>query len=67
MALKDWEDVKKFEKDAVDAQHFDTVYILQQLLFLKAFHFTAMPIQVSLLYVHTHSRLMFKIQTIYIL
>ncbi|KAF3700722.1 snRNA-activating protein complex subunit 1 [Channa argus] len=43
LALKDWEDVKKFEKDAVDAQHFDTIYILHQLMFLKAFHFTAMP------------------------
>uniref|UniRef100_UPI0037E987F2 snRNA-activating protein complex subunit 1b n=1 Tax=Semicossyphus pulcher TaxID=241346 RepID=UPI0037E987F2 len=43
LALRDWEDVKKFEKDAVDAKHLDVVYILQQLMFLKAFHFTAMP------------------------
>ncbi|XP_041828175.1 snRNA-activating protein complex subunit 1b [Melanotaenia boesemani] len=43
LALKDWDDVKKFEKDAVDAQHFDVVYIIQQLMFCKAFHFTAMP------------------------
>ncbi|XP_008294918.1 snRNA-activating protein complex subunit 1b [Stegastes partitus] len=43
LALKDWEDVKKFEKDAVDAQHLDAVYILRQLMFCKAFHFTAMP------------------------
>ncbi|XP_059209765.1 snRNA-activating protein complex subunit 1b [Centropristis striata] len=43
LALKDWEDVKKFEKDAVDAQHLDVVYILRQLMFLKAFMFTAMP------------------------
>ncbi|KAK2826789.1 hypothetical protein Q5P01_021003 [Channa striata] len=43
LALKDWEDVKKFEKDAMDAQHFDTIYILHQLMYLKAFHFTAMP------------------------
>lgn len=43
LALKDWEDVERFEKDAVDAQHFDTVYILRQLKSCKAFHFTAMP------------------------
>nr|XP_020483316.1 snRNA-activating protein complex subunit 1 [Labrus bergylta] len=43
LSLKDWEDVKKFEKDAVDAKHFDVIYILQQLMFLKAFIFTAMP------------------------
>ncbi|KAM4542445.1 snRNA-activating protein complex subunit 1b [Odontesthes bonariensis] len=43
LALRDWEDVMKFKKDAVDAQHFDAVYILQQLIFCKAFHFTAMP------------------------
>ncbi|XP_070776955.1 snRNA-activating protein complex subunit 1b [Enoplosus armatus] len=43
LALKDWEDVKKFEKDAMDAQHLDAIYIFQQLMFHKAFHFTAMP------------------------
>ncbi|XP_042372759.1 snRNA-activating protein complex subunit 1-like, partial [Plectropomus leopardus] len=43
VALKDWEDMKKFERDAVDAQHLDVVYILRQLMFLKAFNFTAMP------------------------
>lgn len=43
LSLKDWEDVQKFEKDAVDAQHLDTVYIFRQLMFRKAFHFTAMP------------------------
>ncbi|XP_039993092.1 snRNA-activating protein complex subunit 1b [Xiphias gladius] len=43
LALKDWDDVKKFEKDAVDAQHLDVVYVLRRLMFLKAFHFTAMP------------------------
>lgn len=47
LALKDWEDIKKFEKDAVDAQHLDAVYILRQLMFQKAFHFTAMPTLVS--------------------
>ncbi|XP_068194456.1 snRNA-activating protein complex subunit 1b [Antennarius striatus] len=43
VALKDWGDVKKLEKDAVDAQHYDVVYILRQLVSHKAFHFTAMP------------------------
>ncbi|XP_062252617.1 snRNA-activating protein complex subunit 1b [Platichthys flesus] len=43
VALKDWDEVMKFEKDAADAQHLDAVYILRQLMFLKAFHFTAMP------------------------
>lgn len=43
LALKDWADVKTFEKDATEAQHFDVVYILQQLMFRKAFHFTATP------------------------
>ncbi|KAL7381027.1 hypothetical protein ABVT39_027433 [Epinephelus coioides] len=43
LALRDWEDVKKFEKDAVDAQHLDVVYILKQLMSHKAFNFTAMP------------------------
>ncbi|KAM8917307.1 snRNA-activating protein complex subunit 1b [Spinachia spinachia] len=44
VALKDWEDVKRFEKDAVDAQHHDAVYILRRLVFQKAFVFTAMPV-----------------------
>ncbi|KAM4723589.1 snRNA-activating protein complex subunit 1-like isoform 1-T1 [Anableps anableps] len=43
VALKDWQDVKHFEKDAVDAQHLDIVYILKQLMACKAFLFTAMP------------------------
>lgn len=47
VALKDWEDVKKFEKDALNAQHHDAVYILHRLMFVKAFHFTAMPTLVS--------------------
>lgn len=54
LALKDWEYVKKFEKDAVDAQHLDVVYLLRQLVSHKAFYFTAMPTLVScLLYVNT--------------
>lgn len=47
LALKDWADVKKFETDAVDAQHLDIVYIFRQLMSLKAFHFAATPVQVS--------------------
>lgn len=43
LALKDWEHMKKFEKDAMDAQHMDVVYILRQLRLQKAFHFSAMP------------------------
>ncbi|XP_003978679.1 snRNA-activating protein complex subunit 1b [Takifugu rubripes] len=45
--LKDWEDIKRFEKDAVDAQHLDVVYILRQLMAQKAFYFTAMPTLLS--------------------
>ncbi|KAL6106045.1 snapc1 [Pungitius sinensis] len=47
LALKDWQDVKKFEKDAVDAQHHDVIYILRKLMFQKAFIFTAMPVALS--------------------
>lgn len=47
LALKDWEHVQKFVKDARDAQHWDAVYILQQMLGRKAFHFTAMPTLLS--------------------
>lgn len=43
LALKDWEVVLKFEKDSLDAQHFDVVYVLRKLLHEKAFVFTAMP------------------------
>nr|XP_057947203.1 snRNA-activating protein complex subunit 1-like [Doryrhamphus excisus]XP_057947251.1 snRNA-activating protein complex subunit 1-like [Doryrhamphus excisus] len=43
ISLKDWVDIQTFEKDAVGAQHFDTVFILHQLMFQKAFYFTAMP------------------------
>lgn len=47
LALRNWEDMKQFEKDAVDAQHLDAVYILRKLMFHRAFHFTAMPTLVS--------------------
>lgn len=54
--LKDWEDIKRFEKDAVDAQHLDVVYILRQLMAQKAFFFTAMPTLVTPLVQHEHVR-----------
>lgn len=43
MALKDWDHVKKFQKDAVDAQHYDVIYIFRKLEACKAFAFTATP------------------------
>ncbi|XP_037097919.1 snRNA-activating protein complex subunit 1b [Syngnathus acus] len=43
LALKDWEDVVTFQKEALGAQHLDAVFVLHQLLFHKAFHLTAMP------------------------
>ncbi|XP_051773790.1 snRNA-activating protein complex subunit 1b [Ctenopharyngodon idella] len=44
ISLKDWEDVMQFQRDAVNAQHYDVVYIFRKLLSDKAFYFTAMPI-----------------------
>ena len=46
LALRDWEDIQKFEQDAINAQHFDVVYIYRKLLAEKAFHFTATPVPV---------------------
>ncbi|XP_061742732.1 snRNA-activating protein complex subunit 1b isoform X1 [Nerophis ophidion] len=43
LALKDWADIQSFEKDALGAQHLDVIYVLHQLMFQKAFYFTAMP------------------------
>ncbi|KAM9477741.1 snRNA-activating protein complex subunit 1b [Clarias gariepinus] len=43
VALKDWEDLVRFQQDAANAQHYDVVYILRKLLCDKAFCFTAMP------------------------
>lgn len=54
VALKDWEHVRSFEEDARDAQHWDAVYILQQMLSRKAFYFTAMPTLVSCLFHQRH-------------
>ncbi|XP_048061674.1 snRNA-activating protein complex subunit 1b isoform X2 [Megalobrama amblycephala] len=44
ISLKDWKDVMQFQRDAVNAQHYDVVYIFRKLLTDKAFYFTAMPI-----------------------
>ncbi|KAK7148257.1 hypothetical protein R3I93_012555 [Phoxinus phoxinus] len=43
IALKDWEDAMQFQRDAVNAQHYDVLYIFRKLLSDKAFYFTAMP------------------------
>lgn len=43
IALKDWKDVMQFQKDAVNAKHYDVVYVFRKLLSDKAFYFTAMP------------------------
>ncbi|CAG03752.1 unnamed protein product, partial [Tetraodon nigroviridis] len=47
VALKDWEDIQAFERDAGEAQHLDVVYILRQLMRQKGFHFAAMPTLLS--------------------
>lgn len=47
LALKDWEELLKFEKDSLEAQHFDVVYVLRKLLHEKAFVFAAMPRQLE--------------------
>ncbi|XP_077092552.1 snRNA-activating protein complex subunit 1b [Siphateles boraxobius] len=43
IALKDWQDAMQFQRDAVNAQHYDVVYVFRKLLSDKAFYFTAMP------------------------
>ncbi|KAM5273605.1 snRNA-activating protein complex subunit 1 [Ctenodactylus gundi] len=43
VALKDWDEVLKFQQDAINAQHFDAAYIFRKLRLDRAFHFTAMP------------------------
>uniref|UniRef100_A0AAY5F5S4 Small nuclear RNA activating complex, polypeptide 1b n=1 Tax=Electrophorus electricus TaxID=8005 RepID=A0AAY5F5S4_ELEEL len=48
LALKDWDELMRFQQDAVDAQHYDVVFILRKLLHERAFHFTAMPNPVGL-------------------
>ncbi|XP_036398522.1 snRNA-activating protein complex subunit 1b [Megalops cyprinoides] len=46
-ALKDWENVQKFQTDAMNAQHYDVTYILRRLFSEKAIYFAAMPKQLS--------------------
>ncbi|KAF4089899.1 hypothetical protein AMELA_G00043500 [Ameiurus melas] len=43
IALKDWDELIRFQQDAVNAQHYDVVYILKKLLSEQAVCFTAMP------------------------
>ncbi|XP_012789073.2 snRNA-activating protein complex subunit 1 isoform X2 [Sorex araneus] len=43
VALKDWDEVLKFQQDLINAQHFDAAYIFRKLRLDKAFHYTAMP------------------------
>lgn len=43
LALKDCAAVQKFLRDAVDAAHYDIVYVYEKLVAAKAFHYTAMP------------------------
>ncbi|XP_027024073.1 snRNA-activating protein complex subunit 1b [Tachysurus fulvidraco] len=47
IALKDWDDLIRFQQDALNAQHYDVVYIVRKLLYEKAFCFTAMPDKLS--------------------
>ncbi|KAM8781346.1 snRNA-activating protein complex subunit 1 [Rhynchonycteris naso] len=43
VALKDWDEVLKFQQELINAQHFDAAYIFRKLRLDKAFHYTAMP------------------------
>ncbi|XP_052503006.1 snRNA-activating protein complex subunit 1 [Budorcas taxicolor] len=43
VALKDWDEILKFQQDLINAQHFDAAYIFRKLRLDRAFHFTAMP------------------------
>ncbi|XP_034036849.1 snRNA-activating protein complex subunit 1-like [Thalassophryne amazonica] len=43
LALKDWDSVQKFLRDAVNAGHYDVVYVFKKLAAAKAIHYTAMP------------------------
>ncbi|XP_011817375.1 PREDICTED: snRNA-activating protein complex subunit 1 [Colobus angolensis palliatus] len=57
VALKDWDEVLKFQQDLVNAQHFDAAYIFRKLRLDRAFHFTAMPKLVSCYSLSTGSQL----------
>ncbi|XP_031212554.1 snRNA-activating protein complex subunit 1 [Mastomys coucha] len=43
IALKDWDEVIRFQQDLVNAQHFDAAFVFRKLRLDRAFHFTAMP------------------------
>ncbi|NWX82755.1 SNPC1 protein, partial [Nothoprocta pentlandii] len=43
IALKDWPEVQKFQRDLIESQHYDAAYVFRKLRVARAFHFTAMP------------------------
>ena len=43
VALKDWDEILKFQQDLINAQHFEAAYIFRKLRLDIVFHFTAMP------------------------
>uniref|UniRef100_W5MVN5 Small nuclear RNA activating complex, polypeptide 1a n=1 Tax=Lepisosteus oculatus TaxID=7918 RepID=W5MVN5_LEPOC len=43
IALKDWDEVLRFQEDVTSAQHYDAAYIMRRLFLDKAFYFCAMP------------------------
>ncbi|XP_021058118.1 snRNA-activating protein complex subunit 1 [Mus pahari] len=43
VALKDWDEVVRFQQDLMNAQHFDAAFVFRKLRLDRAFHFTAMP------------------------
>ncbi|XP_036700309.1 snRNA-activating protein complex subunit 1 isoform X2 [Balaenoptera musculus] len=47
VAVKDWDEILKFQQDLINAQHFDAAYIFRKLRLDRAFHFTAMPTLLS--------------------
>ena len=42
VALKDWDEILKFQQHLINAQHFEAAYIFRKLRLDRAFHFTAM-------------------------
>ena len=43
VALKDWDEILKFQQDLINVQHFEAAYIFRKLRLDITFHFTAMP------------------------
>ncbi|KAL6057532.1 hypothetical protein STEG23_023076 [Scotinomys teguina] len=43
VALKDWDEVIRFQQELGNAQHFDAAFVFRKLRLDRAFHFTAMP------------------------